>query len=53
MRNVNTAGLEKYTKARASYVPEWRKPPELRKSAEERCSGKWLKLKRAGMTDKL
>ena len=34
MRNIKTAGLENYTKARARYVPEWRKPQELRKSAD-------------------
>ena len=35
MRNIKTAGLENYTKARASYEPEWRKPP-----VEEECSCK-------------
>ena len=34
MRNIKTAGLENYTKSRESYVPEWRKTPELRKSAD-------------------
>ena len=53
MRNVKTAGLENYTKARASYVPEWRKPPELRKSADAKMLREVVEIEESWDDDKL